>query len=92
LKIVITKVEYHYDLKITGPIHQEFSRVVLNKPAEKIAEGWTRAKINNTAKNPPQVVKTAGLILIRVGKNVNALGYVPKSAVTGDVKIVLEIK
>ncbi len=81
------------DLSIDNSARQKFSTIVLKREAIDVAREWANRKLTNTGKNPPLVVKSELLVQARVGRILNAIGYLPKSHVTSDkVKIVLTVE
>lgn len=82
-----------YHLPTKAEARETFSQKVLGKSAKASARDIANKKITNTAKNPPQTKKSV-LVTTFVGKNKDAIGYVPASAAEGKkgVRIILTIE
>ena len=72
-----------YDLPVDNSSRARFSRSVIGKSAETVAAEWATKKMTNTAKNPPQVVRSKVLMLYKVSKSKTAIGYLPMSMAKG---------
>ncbi len=85
-----------YDLLPTNPVRKLFSRQVLGRDASRVAERWAHMKITNQAINPPIVLKSEWMIIRKVSRQKNAIGYVSlrafKSRRARNVKIVYTIQ
>ena len=71
-----------YDLPIKEEARAVFSQKVLGMSAAAAAREWANRKITNTAKNPPKTSKEE-LVVKRVAKNADAIGYVSAAAAEG---------
>ena len=78
-----------YDLDVYNPTRAAFSRSVLGRKPERIAEEWAHKKISNQALNPPHTIKSERLIIRRVSMQRGAVGYVSLSRTKdrNDVKV-----
>jgi ABC-type phosphate transport system substrate-binding protein len=83
-----------YDLDVYSPIRATFSRNVLGRRPERIAEDWAHLKITNQALNPPHTIKSERLIMRRVSMQRGAIGYVSLSRTKNrdDIKILAILK
>jgi ABC-type phosphate transport system substrate-binding protein len=72
-----------FDLPVDNANRAQFSRSVIGKSPEKVAAEWANKKVMNTAKNPPQVVRSKVLMLYKVSKSKTAIGYIPLSMAKG---------
>ncbi len=72
-----------YDLPVDNSNRVQFSKSVIGKPAAKVAAEWANKKMTNTAKNPPQIVRSKVLMLYKVSKSKMAIGYIPLSMAKG---------
>lgn len=70
-----------YDLGISDPVREKFSKIIFNLSPRKIAQRWAHLKITNQAKNPPLNMKSQRLIIRRISVNKGAIGYVSLSKV-----------
>ncbi|GMT42450.1 MAG: hypothetical protein IEMM0002_0861 [bacterium] len=81
-----------FDLPLTNDARRDFSEKLLGKSAMEVATYWANKKITNTAKNPPTSLKSETLMLTKVATDAGAIGYVSKSKVNSQVKVVFVIK
>lgn len=79
-----------YDLDVYNPARAAFSRSVLGRKPERIAEEWAHKKITNQALNPPHTIKSERLIIRRVSMQRGAVGYVSLSRTKDrdDIKVI----
>ncbi len=68
-----------YNLPVDNSTRVLFSRSVLQKSAEQAEKELANKMITNTAKNPPVTLKSNILVIFKVKKDKNAIGYVPLS-------------
>ncbi len=76
-----------YDLSVKSPERALFSKKIMGKSPDKIAEEWANKKITDSSKNQPRVVSKMELVLYRVKKDKFAIGYVPLSMISGDISV-----
>ena len=85
-----------YDLLPTNPVRKRFSMQVLERDASRVAERWAHMKITNQAINPPMVLKSEWMIIRKVARQENAIGYVSlrafKATHARNVKVIYSIK
>lgn len=83
-----------YDLDVYNPMRATFSKNILGRTPEKIAEEWAHLKITNQALNPPRTIKSERLILRRVSMQRGAIGYVSlnRTKDRDDIKILAIIR
>ena len=80
------KVEV-YALDSSNETTEEFQKKVLNKSNSQYKSYWS--KLVFTGKGiPPKELANASEIIEQVAKNINAIGFVETSQVTGDVTVV----
>ncbi len=81
-----------YELPTSTSAREKFAKSVLNKTAVEAATDWNNRKITNVINNRPHV-KRDKLVLKRVARDENAIGYIPESLLDGadGVKVVLWI-
>lgn len=81
-----------YNLRVDHEAREAFSQQVFGDSAQKLAAAELNRKITNTIKNPSKT-KSARLVTKLVGKNPNAIGYIPASMAQGnpDIRVVLQI-
>lgn len=73
-----------------SPIRAEFCKKVLEKSPDQVEAIWS--KIVFTAKGkPPKPYKSSVEVKKAVAENVNAIGYIEKSAVDDTVKVVATV-
>ena len=73
-----------------SPIRAEFCKKVLEKSPDQVEAIWS--KIVFTAKGkPPKQYKSSAEVKKAVADNVNAIGYIEKSAVDDSVKVVATV-
>ena len=73
-----------------SPIRAEFCKKVLDKTPDQVEAIWS--KIVFTAKGkPPKLYKSSADVKKAVAENVNAIGYIEKSAVDDSVKVVATV-
>ncbi len=83
-----------YNLPVNNSTRVLFSESVLKKPAEQAEKELANKMITNTAKNPPVTLKSNILVVFKVKKDKNAIGYVPLSVAekkSNVVKILLKL-
>ncbi len=83
-----------YDLDVYSPMRATFSRSVLGRKPEKIAEDWAHKKITNQALNPPHTIKSERQIIRRISMQKGAIGYLSLSRTKDrdDIKILSILK
>ena len=83
-----------YDLDVYSPIRETFSKDVLGRNPEKVAEDWAHKKITNQALNPPHTIKSERLIMRRISMQRGAIGYVSlkRTKNRSDIKILAILK
>ncbi|PCI49650.1 MAG: phosphate ABC transporter substrate-binding protein [Moraxellaceae bacterium] len=79
-----------YDQEEGTEIRDQFYSSVTNKSASQVKAYWSRLIFTGKGQ-PPKVVFDDDEVVEAVGAEENAVGYVDSEAVTGDVKVVLEI-
>ena len=73
-----------------SPIRGEFYKKVLEKEPSQVQAIW--AKIVFTGKGkPPKEYKSSAEVKKAISENVNAIGYIEKSAVDDSVKVIATI-
>ncbi|MET3139407.1 ABC-type phosphate transport system substrate-binding protein [Undibacterium sp. GrIS 1.2] len=73
-----------------APIRAEFYKKVLEKEAAQVQAIWARIVFTGKGK-PPKEFKSSADIKKTVSENVNAIGYIEKSAVDDSVKVIATI-
>jgi ABC-type phosphate transport system substrate-binding protein len=73
-----------------SPIRLEFYKKVLEKEPPQVQAIWARIVFTGKGK-PPREYKTSDDIKKAIRENVNAIGYIEKSAVDDSVKVVASI-
>jgi len=73
-----------------SPIRLEFYKKVLEKEPPQVQAIWARIVFTGKGK-PPKEYKTSEEIKKAIRENVNAIGYIEKSAVDDSVKVVASI-
>ena len=79
-----------YDQEEGTEIRDQFYSAVTNKSASQVKAYWSRLIFTGKGQ-PPKVVFDDDEMVEAVAGEENAVGYVDSEAVTGDVKVVLEI-
>ena len=79
------------NLPASDPSRKGFDSAVLGLDPDRVARYWIDRKIRGGAR-PPKTAPNASLVVAVVGKKSEAVGYVPISKVTDDVKVVAKIK
>ena len=81
-----------YNLRVDHESREAFSQKVFGESAQRMAAAELNRKITNTIKNPSRT-KSARLVEKLVGKNPDAIGYIPASMAQGnpDIRVVLQI-
>lgn len=80
-----------YNLPPDSDPRKEFDQAVLGMDAGKVEQFWTDRKIRG-GERPPQKLPSATMVVKQVASKKEAVGYVPKSAVDGSVKVVAWIR
>ena len=73
-----------------SPIRLEFYKKVLEKEPPQVQAIWARIVFTGKGK-PPKEYKTSEEIKKAIRENINAIGYIEKSAVDDSVKVVASI-
>jgi ABC-type phosphate transport system substrate-binding protein len=73
-----------------SPIRLEFYKKVLEKEPPQVQAIWARIVFTGKGK-PPKEYKTSEEIKKAIRENINAIGYIEKSAVDDSVKVVTSI-
>ena len=73
-----------------SPIRLEFYKKVLEKEPPQVQAIWARIVFTGKGK-PPKEYKTSDDIKKAIRENVNAIGYIEKSAVDDSVKVIATI-
>lgn len=74
----------------SAPIRAEFYKKVLEKEPAQVQAIWSKIVFTGKGK-PPREYKTTAEIKKAIHENVNAIGYIEKSAVDDTVKVVATI-
>ena len=72
-----------YDLSLKSQERARFSEAVIGKSPNEVEAEWANKTITNTAKNQPVTLKSKALVLYKIKKDKNAIGYVPISMIKG---------
>ena len=75
---------------VDAPIRAEFYKKVLEKEAAQVQAVWARIVFTGKGK-PPKEYKSSAEIKKAISENVNAIGYIEKSAVDDSVKVIATI-
>ena len=90
----VKKIDYHdvvpIDLKEDNATRQKFYSGIGSSWAE-MSKTWMRVKLSG-AGNPPKQATSEDDMVAKVASTPGAIGFVSKSKVTGDVKVLMEIK
>lgn len=78
------------DLPDGSPVHEQFYSKATGKTASQVKATWARLTFSGKA-TPPREVGSAAEVKKFVAANMDAIGYIEKSAVDGTVKAVLTI-
>jgi len=82
-----------YDLPINDEARRIFSAKILKRSPEDVTMEWANKRITNTAKNPPNTLKSQVLMQSKVASEKGGLGYMFADKVNHKkVKVVLTIK
>ncbi len=82
-----------YDLPINNEARKIFSAKILQRSPEDVTMEWANKRITNTAKNPPNTLKSQVLMQSKVASEKGGLGYMFADKVNHKkVKVVLTIK
>ncbi|MBC3872804.1 hypothetical protein H8K55_04325 [Undibacterium sp. LX15W] len=73
-----------------SPIRLEFYKKVLEKEPPQVQAIWARIVFTGKGK-PPRELKTSDEIKKAIRENVNAIGYIEKTAVDDSVKVIASI-
>ncbi len=73
-----------------APIRAEFYKKVLEKEAAQVQAVWARIVFTGKGK-PPREYKSSADVKKAISENVNAIGYIEKSAVDDSVKVIATI-
>ena len=73
-----------------APIRAEFYKKVLEKEAAQVQAVWARIVFTGKGK-PPKEFKSSAEIKKAISENMNAIGYIEKSAVDDSVKVIATI-
>ena len=72
------------------PLRQKFYSGIGSSWAE-MSKTWMRVKLSGSG-NPPKQATSEDDMVAKVASTPGAIGFVSKSKVTGDVKVLMEIK
>jgi hypothetical protein len=72
------------------PSRVAFDQKILGMGPDQIARYWIDRRVRG-GKSPPKQVSSGALIVRLVDKLEGAIGYVPESIVTGNVRVVAKI-
>lgn len=78
----ITPIDQHPKSAIRG----EFSSSILEMKVKKVLKYWVKEMIRGKGK-PPKMTKEPHSIVSYVKNNIGAIGYIRKSAITEDLKV-----
>ncbi len=84
--VLFTPLEQSSD----APIRAEFYKKVLEKEAAQVQAVWARIVFTGKGK-PPKEYKSSADVKKAISENVNAIGYIEKSAVDDSVKVIATI-
>lgn len=73
-----------------SPIRAEFCKKVLEKSPDQVEAVWSKIVFAAKGK-PPKQYKSSAEVKKAVAENVNAIGYIEKSAVDDTVKVVATV-
>ncbi len=79
-----------FDLKPRGPVRDTFYSY-LGKTSSRMRSIWLKRKLSGEG-DPPESFETEEALLERVTSTPGAIGFMLKSKVNGDVKILAEIE
>ncbi|MCU6435078.1 hypothetical protein LPB67_14970 [Undibacterium sp. Jales W-56] len=74
----------------SSPIRAEFYKKVLEKEPAQVQAIWSRIVFTGKGK-PPKEYKTSAEVKKAISENVNAIGYIEKSAVDDSVKVITTV-
>lgn len=74
-------------VQTAGPVHDEVLQTYTQRSAEQFDKFWKKQVFTGKA-NPPVTAKSDAEVVAYVAGNAGAFGYVAKSAVNADVKVV----
>ena len=77
------------NLRAGDPLREQFTRQVLRRTAPRLADHWNRQYLDGVL--PPATLASSAAVLRFVAAERNAIGYVPRSAVDGSVRILLTL-
>jgi ABC-type phosphate transport system substrate-binding protein len=80
------------NLPVDSSARENFSQKLFGESAQRMAAAESNRKITNTIKNPSRT-KSERLVAILVGRNPDAIGYIPRSMLdkVDNVRVVLQI-
>jgi ABC-type phosphate transport system substrate-binding protein len=78
------------NLPSASPLRERFSRLVLGRSEERLADYWNRQYFFGIL--PPATLASTESMRRYVASDPNAIGYVPDSEVDGTVRVVLRLE
>ncbi|PCK31031.1 hypothetical protein [Pseudoalteromonas piscicida] len=76
-----------YDYEKSHPLRSPFFLALTGRNESQINAYWSRIKFSGKV-SPPQYFSSPSAILENIVNTPNAIGYIPKELVTGDVKVI----
>jgi ABC-type phosphate transport system substrate-binding protein len=82
-----------YEPPLASEARETFSQKVLGTSARDAAAEWSNKKITNSAKNPP-TAKPDSVVVNKVARDPDAIGYVRADAATGKegIRIIMTVE
>jgi hypothetical protein len=74
-----------------GPLRNEFSQKVLGKDTSQVKAAWSKLVFTGKGNAPKEFASSAD-VKKAVAADVNAIGYIEKSAVDDSVKVILTVQ
>lgn len=68
---------------------QDFYLSLVDLPIARVNSYWSRIRFSGRA-TPPQAIESSALIVKYIEQNQNAIGYIPRSQLTDQLKVVFE--
>ncbi|PRC91373.1 hypothetical protein [Solimicrobium silvestre] len=78
------------DLAEGSPIRVEFYKTITDKDPSQVRAIWSKLVFTGKAK-PPKQFNTSEEVKKQIGSDINAIGYMEKSAVDSSVKIIYPV-
>jgi len=73
------------------PMEKIFNKIALRHSDAQVKALWSKLKFSGRSKEPA-LFESADKLIEYLAKNSNAIAYLPVSAITEDVRIILELK